>query len=249
MTLYDRTLDAFASALLDDAIEPEGVTAATRAQLDVYRNNVRLNRVAALADAFPNVVALVGIDYFRALAQAYVMATPATSANLHEDGATLADFIRGFGPAADLPYLADVAIVDWRMHCAYYADDTQPLDPSSVVALGPERLAAASLRLMPSVGLVRSQAWPIADIVAMHEGGPVAQLDTGGQSVLVWREGFEVRWQALADSDARAFDALCAGSSIETAFASADADPNSLLTQLFRHRLIRAIEENCLENA
>lgn len=249
MTHYDHTLDAFASALLDDDVEPDGVTAATRARLDVYRNNVRLNRIAALADAFPNVVALVGIDYFRALARAYVMETPATSANLHEDGATLADFIRGFAPAADLPYLADVAVVDWLIHHAYYADDAQPLDPSSIIALGPERLAAASLRLMPSVGFVRSHAWPIADIVAMHEGGPVAQLDAGGQSVLVWREGFEVRWQALADSDAGALEALRTGSSIEAAFASANADPNSLLTQLFRRRLVRAIEENCHESA
>lgn len=248
MLNYGNVLDDFAAALIDDAHVPAGVTAETRARVDVYRNNVRLNRIAALTDAFANVAMLVGDEYFRALARAYVMATPATSANLHEDGATLPAFIRGFAPAAGLPYLADVAEVDWLMQRAYYADDAEPVDRTVLAELGAERFAAASLRLAPSVSVARSSGWPIADILAMHAGAATARLDAGGQSILIWREDFTVRWQTLGEPEAQAVAALLEGCSIEAALAPVDADANSLFAQLFGHRLVCAIEEHHHEN-
>ena len=243
MSNYSDLLDNFAAALSDDARAPAGLTDATRANIGVYRNNVRLNRIAALADAFTHVVTLVGSDYFRSLARAYVIATPAASANLHDDGAGLPAFIRGFAPAADLPYLGDVAEVDWLMLRAYYADDSAPLDRASLAGLGPERFAAASLRLGASVGVARSAKWPIADIVAMHEGGSPASLDAGGQAVLVWRENFAVRWRAIGADEAQVIAALWNGDSIESALSLASGNPSSLLAHLFGHGLVHAIKE------
>ncbi|HEV3105433.1 MAG TPA: DNA-binding domain-containing protein [Trinickia sp.] len=244
MLSYGDVLDDFAEALLDDARTPAGITAQTRARIGVYRNNVRLNRIAALTDAFANVVMLVGVEYFHALARAYVIATPATSTNLHDDGAALPAFIRGFAPAAELPYLADVAQVDWLMRRAYYADDAAELDRSVLAALGAGRFGAASLRLAPSVGVARSSAWPIADILAMHAGGTTARLDAGGQSVLIWRERFTVRWQALGEPEAQAVVALLEGAPIEATLTPAGVDIDWLFSQLFGHRLVCAIEEH-----
>jgi hypothetical protein len=239
---YAALLGAFAASLVDDTAAPLGVTPATHASVAVYRNNVRLNRIAALTDAFANVVQLVGIDYFQALARAYVDCTPASSANLHEDGAALPDFIRRFDQAADLPYLGDIADVDWRLHHAYFAIDTDAVDSAAVAALGPDGFAAASIRLCPSVGLAQSSRWPIADILRMHEGGPPADLRAGGQSVLIWREAFAVHWQPLGHAEAKAMASLMAGSSVQAAFADTGADATWLLPQLFGRRLIHAIE-------
>jgi hypothetical protein len=243
MLTYGELLDRFAAALADDACAPAGLTDATRSRVGVYRNNVRLNRIGALADAFTHVVTLVGSEYFRSLARAYVTATPAASANLHDDGAGLPAFIRGFAPAAGLPYLGDVAEVDWLMQCAYYADDSAPLPRATLEALGPERFAAASLRLAASVGVACSDAWPIADIIAMNEGGPTASLAAGGQAVLVWREGYAARWQAIGADEARVVSALIDGRSVEAALSLAADDAGSLLAHLFSHELVQAIEE------
>ena len=241
---YGAVLDGFAASLLDETVATKGIAAQSRDRTGIYRNNVRLNRIAALADAFANVVQLVGADYFGALARAYVDCTPSNSANLHDDGAALPAFVRGFAPAADLPYLGDVADVDWLLHRAYFAVDAHAIDTSALVELGPERFAAASIRLMPSVGLARSPAWPIADILRMHVDGTPAQLGAGGQSVLIWREGFAVRWQALAPAEAYAIAALMTGKAIQEAFSHPEVDANSLLAQLFGHRLVLAIEEH-----
>lgn len=238
---YATLLGAFAASLVDDSAGPLGVKPATRASVAVYRNNVRLNRIAALTDAFANVVQLVGIDYFQALARAYVDCTPASSANLHEDGAALPGFIRRFAPAADLPYLGDIADVDWRLHRAYFAIDADAVDNAAVAELGPDGFAAASIRLSPSVDLARSSRWPIADILRMHEGGPPADLRAGGQSVLIWREAFAVHWQPLGHAEAEAVALLMAGSPVQAAFADTGADATWLLPQLFGRRLVHAI--------
>jgi hypothetical protein len=241
---YAALLDAFAASLVDDSATPVALQLATLARVSVYRNNVRLNRIAALTDAFPNVVQLVGLDYFQALARAYVDATPARSANLHEDGAPLPAFIRQFEKAADLPYLADVAEVDWRLHRAYFALDVEAIDSAAIAALGQDGFAEASLRLVPSVHTARSSRWPIADILAMHEGGPPANLDAGGQAVLIWREAFAVRWQPLGPAETEAMALLMAGRSIQTAFEDTGADATWLLSQLFGRRLVHAIEKH-----
>ena len=240
---YGMLLDCFAASLVDDTFAPHGIAAESRERMDIYRNNARINRIAALADAFANVVQLVGADYFGALARAYVDCTPAHSANLHDDGDGLPAFLRAFEPAADLPFLGDVAEVDWLLHRAYFAEDVNAIDASTLVELGPDRFAAASIRFTPSVGLARSHRWPIADILRMHIDGTPAQLGTGGQTVLIWREGFKVRWQTLAQADADAVSALMTGRSIQEAFSQTEADASSLLTQLFGLRLILAIEE------
>lgn len=242
-TDYGMLLGRFAASLVDGTFSAHGVTAESRGRMDIYRNNVRVNRIAALVDAFVNVVQLVGADYVGALARAYVDCTPAHSANLHDDGARLPAFIRGFEPAADLPYLGDVAEVDWLLHRAYFAADANAIDSSKLIELGPERFAAATVRLAPSVGLARSRLWPIADILQMHADGAPAQLGAGGQAVLIWREGLAVRWQALSEADADAMAALMAGTSIQEAVLQTNTDASSLLAQLFGHRLVLAIEE------
>ena len=243
-THYGTLLGRFAATLVDETHTSNGVTTETHERIRIYRNNVRLNRIAALTDAFANVVQLVGADYFHALARAYVDCTPSKSANLHDDGVALPAFIRGFRSAADLPYLGDVAEADWLLHRAYFAPDAKAIEGSTLAQLGADRFAAASLRFVPSVGLAHSSAWPIADILQMHEGGAAARLDAGGQSVLIWRAGFTVRRHALAQAEAEAMAALMSGTAVQAAFAQSDADANSLLTQLFGHRLVLAVEEH-----
>lgn len=239
---YAAVLDRFVASLANAGIAPVGVTISTSEHMSVYRNNIRLNRIAALTDAFVNVVKLVGEDYFGALARAYVDCTGAKSANLHDDGADLPAFIRGFSPAADLPYLGDVAEVDWRLHRAYFAPDSEVVGSSTIAELGPERFGAASMTFAPSVALVRSAHWPIADILNMHAGGPLARLDAGGQAVLIWREAFAVQWQPLGAAEAETMAALMAGIAVETAFAETGADADWLFSQLFGRRLVQAIE-------
>ncbi|KWN05607.1 hypothetical protein WT83_29030 [Burkholderia territorii] len=241
---YAALLNDIAHALVDKRHVSHSVVAHTCERLSIYRNNAKVNRIAALADAFANVVMLVGGDYFRALARAYVNAESAKSANLHDDGSTLPVFIRDFAPAAELPYLADIAQVDWLLHRAYFADNATPLEPPALACLDAQRFARATLRLMPSVGVARSKRWPIADILSMNAGGCAARLDAGAQSVLVWRDGHATRWIRLDPPDAELAEALLRGSTLATAIQSSGAVSDGLLVRFFRDRLVVSVEEN-----
>src|SRR3990167_7733275 len=96
---------AFANALLDPELpSPGGLSTwngsdpATR--FAVYRNNVTVSLIDALADTFPVVQALVGEEFFRAMARVSVRATPPRSRLMAFYGHDFADFVSAFPPVA-----------------------------------------------------------------------------------------------------------------------------------------------------
>ena len=81
----------FAAALLDPDREtpalvagPAGKAAAKR--YNVYRNNVTVSLIDALAAVYPAVQRITGVDFFRAMARFHIRATPPTSPLLFEYG-------------------------------------------------------------------------------------------------------------------------------------------------------------------
>ena len=94
----------FAAALLDaERPVPAGLCAWNGSdparRFAVYRNNVIVSLVAALADTFPVLRQLVGDEFFDAMAGLYVRAHPPTSPVLAHYGEGLADWLAAFEPA------------------------------------------------------------------------------------------------------------------------------------------------------
>lgn len=164
--------DIFATTLLDPACAPPpGLTAWNGSdpgrRFAVYRNNVVVSLVDALATRFPVVQRLVGEVFFRAMARLYVRHAPPRSRLLHEYGEGLPDFVETFGPARSVPYLADVARLEAARTRAYHAADATPLPPAAFAGISAERVGGLVVRLHPSVQLVASP-WPIVSIWEAH---------------------------------------------------------------------------------
>src|SRR6266545_2079406 len=100
----DLAAEVLAAEVVGDAIPA--------ARLRVYRHHVFESLGSALATTFPTVQALVGEDFFRMLARAFVGQSPPNQPVLAEYGAGFPAFIAGHDAARDLPYLADVARLD-----------------------------------------------------------------------------------------------------------------------------------------
>ncbi len=179
MTGFSETQKAFAGAVLDaEAAVPTGLArkaeGAPSRRFGVYRNNVYAGLIDILAGRFPVVARLVGEEFFRAMARDYVEHEPPSSAVLLRYGAGFADFIAGFPPAATVPYLADMAALEWLRHSAYHAADAVPL-PLQALASAADHAADAVLALHPSLGVVRS-SYPIVSIYELNvEIGDVSQ--------------------------------------------------------------------------
>jgi hypothetical protein len=183
--------------------------------IEVYRNNYRGNLHDALAGAYPVVAQLVGDAFFRQVTRQYIGLHPSRSGNLHRYGAEMAGFIAGFAPARELPYLADVAALEWACHCAYFADDAATPDLGKLAQVPPGRYPELVLQLHPAVRLLHSR-YPVAAIWHAHQPGAPEDfhidLDSGPCNVLVVRLDDTVAVIELADADFAWLQAIHAGS-------------------------------------
>src|SRR5271166_3768706 len=150
----------FVELIVDPAREGSAALGLAARGLAVYRNNYRAGLIGSLVHTYPVLERLVGNDYFTGLAREYVKREPLRSGNVHHYGASFCDFLDGFEPARALPYLADVARVEWAVDRGYYAEDAEPLSPETVEE---EPSASRPLRFDPSAALVRSP-WPVVAI-------------------------------------------------------------------------------------
>lgn len=196
----------------------------------VYRNNVAHSLRLALARRFPVVERLVGTPFFAALAGEFIAAHPPRSPVLQEWGEDMAAFLTGFGPAAMLPYLPDVARIEYSRGRAYHAADATPLPAGRLQEAG-------SLHLHPSLHLLRL-GHPAVSIWQANQPHRNGRTDASGpETALIWRRpDFDVPVQALAPGDADFIAALQAGHSLEA--ASQLTDPVPMLTLLLRDGLI-----------
>jgi hypothetical protein len=222
---------AFAAALLDSALPvPPGLRvwngSDPAVRFAVYRNNVVVSLIDALAATFPVVQALVGVDFFRAMARLYVQAHPPRSRVMAWFGADLPAFIKAFEPAASVPYLADVARLELCQVQAYHAADVPSVTPEALQAAlaAPAQLATLRLGLHPSVHVVNS-AYAVFSLWAAHHGGAsVADVDQS-QTALVVRSGLEVEILCIPTAAGRFITALQQG---DTLLAAASPGPASL---------------------
>ena len=168
-------------------IDAAGLTAERR--LAVYRNHHRISLAAALAANFPTVAGVVGDPAFQVLATSFVAGEPPTEPRLGAYGAGFAAFLEADPCAQVLPYLGDVARLDWAFNRAEQAADAMPLGADRLAALDEEQLAALFLAPHPSMSLLRS-AYPLLRIRALAqqpEGASDVSLDEGGVRLMVWR--------------------------------------------------------------
>ena len=160
------------------------------AAIEIYRNNYYGNLQDALAGAYPVINQLVGNDFFRFMARQFIAQYPACNANLHCFGAELANFLTTFSPAQKLVYLADVAVLEWACHCAYFAEDAVISDIGKLAQISPERYSDLIMRIHPACRVVRSP-YPISAIWHAHQPGESSDfqidLNSGASNVLVSR--------------------------------------------------------------
>lgn len=187
----------------------------------VYRENALAARRDALAAAYPVIRRLVGDAFFAEAATRFARAHPSTSGDLHAyGGPAFADFLSGYAPAGGLPYLGDVARLEWAVHECEHAADGAPLDHAALAALPPTALPALRLRLHPAVRLVESEH-PILAIWEANQAARDGTVDreAGPERVLVRREGLQVA-PVLADGESWALlTAFAQGETLAEALA------------------------------
>jgi hypothetical protein len=226
------------SANLVVAVVGDAIPAAAR--LRVYRHHVFESLGAALAATFPTVQALVGTDFFRGLARTFIGHALPVQPVLTEYGADFPAFIGGYEAARDLPYLADVARLDWALNLAFHAPPGGRLKAENLAAVPVERLPSMSIALAPGSVLVSSR-YPLDRIWETSQSGVASgtvDLNSAASHLLVLRRPDDAAFVGLSAGEAAFVAALAEGMSLEGAAETAfQADPAFDLSTSFARLL------------
>ena len=216
-----------ANALLDPAAPtPTGLSSHTSLivtrRFNVYRNNVVVSLIEALKATFPVACRLVGDEFFAATAREFVRTSPPGSPILSRYGEEFPNFLAQFEPVSDIPYLPDVARLEWLQLRAYHAPDASSLDAGDFAHLDPSSIPNLVVSLLPSVRLFSS---PFACVSIWRtnthdqEVKPIEDLHRG-EDALVLRPGQEVIVLPLPVGAHQFISELAARNSLGSAYAS-----------------------------
>ncbi|TFV36235.1 DUF2063 domain-containing protein [Bradyrhizobium frederickii] len=217
---------SFAQALLDPAREtpeivigPNGKAASRR--YDVYRNNVTVSLIEALAAVYPAVQRITGAEFFRAMARFHVRSHPPTSPLLFEYGRDVPEFIARYEHAQAMPWLPDVARIERAWLDAYHAADALPLSPARLSAVT-HGLADLVFVPHPATRCLRSQYAAVTIFAANRDDAPVMRIDASTpEDALITRPEFDVTVRRLPPGGAVFADGLMSGRPLGEAAASA----------------------------
>lgn len=220
----------FAGALLDATRPvPNTVTSHTARTPDkrfaVYRNNVISGLSQALRTQFPAAEAIVGTEFFMGMARVYIATEPPRSPVLVSYGERFPAFIETFPPAAELPYLADVARLEIARTQAYHAADAVPLDAAAWQAVDVNAISGMRVTLHPSLRVLRS-VFPVVTIWSMNTGvlEPASIEDCAAEDAVIARPNADVEVRTLPPGGAAFLDALAAGQTLGEAASTAAGD-------------------------
>ena len=201
----------FARAVLDgEAGHDAGVA--------IYSASVAANFGAALGATYPVVARLVGEAFFAEAARRYVSQSPSRSGDLADLGGDFAQFLAAYPHARSLPYLAEVARLEWACHECERAPEPAAFDFTRLANVAPEVYGEVRFALHPAVRLLHSSL-PIA---AIHEANAPGRDGTpdrseGADFVLVRRVHARAVVESLPEHEWRFLELLASGAPLRAA--------------------------------
>jgi hypothetical protein len=209
------TQAAFAAHLVGDgradlatAIAGDSRRALQRLQL--HRHHAATSISAALAATFPTVEAVVGRKFFASLARDFMAGASLADPVLSLYGEHFPQFVATRQEMHGLPYLADVARLDWALNVAFHS----PLEPrlsaadlvsaADLARLPQDSLPALPLRLPAGSSLIES-GYPL-DLIwqASQPGASLDRVDlaAGPVCLAIFRRPEDAAFAVLAPGEA-----------------------------------------------
>lgn len=170
----------------------------------IYKNSIIGALQKTLQAIYFVINKLVGDDFFIGMANYYIAKTPSYSSDLSDYGATFANFIADFPPAQSLPYLADVAHLEWASHSLFSVADNPIMNFQKLAAC--YTAGNDLLFLLPNGSSLLHSVHPIHRIWEVNQSSY-----TGDQTIileenmeyyfLIWRQNQEIRIDLLTHTE------------------------------------------------
>ncbi|PPD00240.1 MAG: hypothetical protein CTY35_03025 [Methylotenera sp.] len=188
-----------------------------------YRRSVLANLSAAVQATYPILGSIVGQDFLAAAARHYAALTPSNSGDLNAFGSDFDEFIANFEPAQTLPYLPDVAKLEWLIQQVYGAPDAPKQDLTLLSTTAPENWGELRFQLDPAHAFLESK-WPIAHIWEVNQPDYMGDFNVDfNQShlVLIHRSSEGIAVEILGLGEYALLESFKAGDLLDTAVQAA----------------------------
>lgn len=240
---------AFADRLLEPSLPPprglrvwNGRDPAHR--FGIYRNNIVSSLIDALASSYPVVNALVGEEFFRAMAAEFVRSSPPRSAVLAWYGKHFAEFLASYPPVARLPYLPDMARFEWLFSESLHAAEALPVAASDWQALlEDEQLLSKARFVFHPAAQVFFSPHPIISLWNAHQAEDIdSQLKKidmhAAESALLMRNDLSVEVYPVDHSTREFLTALQSGCHLIQSIPDGDFDLAGSLALIIRSTVV-----------
>ncbi len=194
--LRDIYTDSFESfAYLDERI-PD-----IKGRLNIYKNNTRLNLIDTLKNIYPVTLQLVGEEFFKTMARHYIKQAPMEGGNRNAYGAGFSAFISSFKDAGSLPYLSDMAKLEYAYFKIGLAEEQEPLTQEGLQACL-EHSGDIKIALNEHVCLVEID-FNVNDLWDLHQFDNADyssfELSFDPFSMLILRDASYMTWMKVLD--------------------------------------------------
>jgi uncharacterized protein (UPF0276 family) len=214
---------------LDIFLNPQGRSRGSE-RVAVYAGGYTARIHEALSQVYEAVRKAIGEEAFSELAHVYADRYPSLDYNLNFAGREVPELLKKSPYLKDLPYLPDLAAMEWRVWQAFNAFDAVPFSPERMDRVPPEAWEGAHLLFQPSVSLFSSE-WPVLDLWLARQkeaSGAYQHVVPSPQKILIGRKAEQVRCELLSASQYRLLEDLLSGRSLgeacEILAQSSDSD-------------------------
>ncbi len=185
-------------------VEAEPLTKIER--LDVYAEAYYSRLLECLELDFPALKRVLGEDIFRGLVAQYLEAHPSRTFTANSLGEQLPEFMKSYELSEELPYLPDLARLEWATVDSFFAKDHAPFDPARLDQIAADAWPRVRLKLDSSVVLLHSH-WNVDDM-SNDEKQPASEEE---RWLVVSRQNYKVRVQKVEPLQFRVLELLSEG--------------------------------------
>ncbi|MBI3322462.1 MAG: putative DNA-binding domain-containing protein [Candidatus Omnitrophica bacterium] len=182
-------------------------------RLGVYAEGYIVRMREALAEVYEAVEQVVGRETFAELAREYAACHPSRDYDLSKAGRQFPQFLAAHPTSRELPFLADLAALEWSVSEAFHSFEQPPMPTSQLADVPPGALGGIRIHFQPSVHRAHS-AWPVLDIWEQRnrprEEVSVDLVDRP-QRVLIYRQGVRVFCETMEPAQDDLLAGLLAG--------------------------------------
>jgi hypothetical protein len=161
----------------------------------IYKNNYYSNLTNALSTTFPTVQKLIGDECFESLSYHYIKKNPSNKGSLLNYGHKFSSYIAQLGALKEIPYLEDVAKLDYLIERVHYTKNEQDIDISNKNAL-----MSKNFKLKCCVEIIKSK-YPIDFIhrfcnAKCYQKNEI-QLPKSGVKLVVFKHHYKTKFIKL----------------------------------------------------